>query len=182
MMFDNLKIKSQGFILVMIMSFLFICTLLAIGTAETSVILTKQVNAQWRFWQVSVAATNTNRKWAHQLEQPLPISCLSAYTVDNRYWERDAKDWQHAVCHDSKTHINSQTIIETIPQTLCRQDVDKLSLITLFRLTTQTTLPPNIHIKVQSVVAIPDHQSPAPKTCINPLSQISLGIQSWHME
>ncbi len=176
---DIFLMKQQGFILVTTMAILLLLTLLAVGAAETSLMLSKQTSVQWQFWRASTAANNVNRELAQILNSNKSLPCLVNYQIDNRYWSQLVTNWGSAKCEDKQMDVKTYSVIENIPQDFClEQDKGKTQAIDLFRITTQTETTQGIVLHVQSVVSAPAKKTGA---CTNVISQLSFGIQSWRM-
>src|SRR3990167_366686 len=111
--------KNAGFILITVMSFLLLLSLLTMGTMEITLLLTKQVHAQWQYWQLSAAASQANQELVNRLLQGKNVNCLSTYCWDDRYWKKTVDSWNVSYCTKKNMNSVSNTVVEIIPTGLC---------------------------------------------------------------
>lgn len=174
------KTTSKGFILVTVMSFLLLMTLLTLGVMETSILLRKQTNSQWQFWQLSTFTSESNQEIAESLLHEDAITCFSTYQADNRYWERPASQWGKRSCQKKHSIYQSDSIIELLPETLCVPDTEKeWRFFKIYRITTQTQSNQGNLFRAQSSVIRLDNTD---KTCTHIRNEVSSGLQSWRID
>lgn len=175
---------QYGFVLVATMAMLLLLTLLAVGVAETSLLLTKQTASQWQYWQLRTVASNVNREIADALVKGDNPPCLTGYQIDNQYWSQPVTAWLSTQCHASQMSVSAYSVIEVMPQWFCFAQNTAQSVI-FMRVTTQVENKQGAVLHVQSVVAVRVKRSLLASfklnACRNIHDKISFGIQSWRI-
>jgi Tfp pilus assembly protein PilX len=166
--------KSEGFILVTVLSLLLIISLLAISAAETSIIARRQTNAQWQFWQNRQVAIQAQQQITQTILAGSIPACIQAYTIDNSYW--DAETSIHNSCHFRYDNSQGNSIIEALPLAVCDSHYRAANF---YRVTTIAQANDGTHFHLQSIIAVPAHTK---TTCQDGAIPLSFGLQSWRME
>ncbi len=172
--------KSAGFILVAVMSYLLLMTILTLGVLETSLLLRKQANAQWQFWQISMVANAANQQVVKSLLQQKQLNCFSSYQTDNRYWSQSADKWGQRSCHTLDSSYRSDSMIELLPETLCLAEEGKeTQFFEIYRVSTQTQNAQHHILRTQSNIIRSNDKI---KTCTHFMHGVSSGLTSWRMD
>lgn len=172
--------KSAGFILVTVMSYLLLMTILTLGVLETSLLLRKQANAQWQFWQISAIANAANQQVIKSVLQQKQLSCFSSYQTDNRYWSQSADKWGQRSCHTFDSSYRSDSMIELLPETLCLAEEGKeTQFFEIYRISTQTQNAQHHILRIQSNIMRSNDKI---KTCTHFMHGVSSGLTSWRMD
>ncbi|MBY0544898.1 MAG: hypothetical protein K2Q14_05040 [Gammaproteobacteria bacterium] len=172
--------KNAGFILVTVMSFLLLLSLLALGTMEITLLLTKQVHAQWQYWQLSAVASQANQELVNRLLQAKSVGCLSIYRWDDRYWKQTADNWNVTSCDKNNMNSQSHSVVEVIPTGLCSRSKDNSQIsLEILRITTQTNTDQGKLIRIQSTMMQP---TKIVKFCTNFINESNASLQSRRIE
>ena len=171
--------QTRGYILIMAMSMLLILTLLAMGAAETSLLLMKETQANWSALQAQQATENMNRHWMETLRTQSRLDCLVPMDPAEHYWSTTPNSWEAGGCIDTQMGVTLSTVVELLPDTLCLEEkTGSVQQITFLRLTTAVKDLHQMDIHIQRIFPV---FSPRTVTCQHTAKGWDMAAFSWRM-